>query len=179
MAKLLARVSTGLESFDRVIDGLRTGDNVVWQVDKIEDYLFFVSHYVRRALSENKRVVYMRFAQHKPLVEANDKVAVYQLDASSGFESFSTQVYNIATQEGEGVYYVFDSLSDLLSAWATDLMIGNFFMLTCPYLYQLNTLAYSHSYATATPSRLLQEFVKRRRFSSMFITLTKRFMCIH
>ena len=99
MAKLLARVSTGLESFDRVIDGLRTGDNVVWQVDKIEDYLFFVSHYVRRALSENKRVVYMRFAQHKPLVEANDKVAVYQLDASSGFESFSTQVYNIATRK--------------------------------------------------------------------------------
>jgi hypothetical protein len=159
MAKLLARVSTGLESFDRVIDGLRTGDNVVWQVDKIEDYLFFVTHYVRRALLENKRVVYMRFAQHKPLVEANDKVAVYQLDASSGFESFSTQVYNIATKEGEGVYYVFDSLSDLLSAWATDLMIGNFFMLTCPYLYQLNTLAYfalirdSHSFKTVARIR--------------------------
>ena len=96
----------------------------------------------------------MRFAQHKPLVEANDKVTVYQLDASSGFESFSTQVYNIATQEGEGVYYVFDSLSDLLSAWATDLMIGNFFMLTCPYLYQLNTVAY---FALHTRQPLLQD----------------------
>jgi hypothetical protein len=40
------------------------------------------------------------------------------------------------------VFYVFDCLSDLLSAWATDLMIGNFFRITCPYLYQLNTIAY-------------------------------------
>ncbi|MDP2911637.1 MAG: PEP/pyruvate-binding domain-containing protein, partial [Candidatus Omnitrophota bacterium] len=39
-------------------------------------------------------------------------------------------------------YYVFDCLSELLSAWATDLMIGNFFMVTCPYLYELKTVTY-------------------------------------
>ncbi len=63
-------------------------------------------------------------------------------------------MYTIITEEGEDAYYVFDCLSDLLSAWATDLMIGNFFAITCPYLYELNTIAYfallrnSHSFKT-------------------------------
>ena len=64
------------------------------------------------------------------------------------------QVHNIIRQEGRDVFYVFDCLSDLLLAWATDLMIGNFFVITCPYLFDLNTVAYfsilrnSHSFKT-------------------------------
>lgn len=37
---------------------------------------------------------------------------------------------------------IFDCLSELQSAWATDLMMGNFFQVTCPYLFELNTVAY-------------------------------------
>ena len=37
---------------------------------------------------------------------------------------------------------MFDCLSDLVLNWATDLMIGNFFVITCPYLFELNTIAY-------------------------------------
>jgi KaiC/GvpD/RAD55 family RecA-like ATPase len=159
MAKIPARVSTGLESFDSVIDGLRTGDNVVWQVDYIADYRFFVTPFVQQALSEDRKVVYLCFAQHEPLLDGDERITVYHLDAQSGFESFSSEVYNIATREGEGVFYVFDSLSDLLSAWATDLMIGNFFRIICPYLYQLNTIAYfalvrdNHSFKTVARIR--------------------------
>jgi len=159
MEKISARVSTGLEGLDKVVDGLRIGDNVVWQVDDIADYQSFVTPFVQRALSENRKVVYLRFARHEPLLEENRRITVYRLDAQSGFESFSSEVYNIATREGEGVFYVFDSLSDLLSAWATDLMIGNFFRITCPYLYQLDTVAYfallrdNHSFKTVARIR--------------------------
>ena len=38
--------------------------------------------------------------------------------------------------------YVFDCLTDLLKHWHSDLMIGNFFKATCPYLYELDTIAY-------------------------------------
>ena len=31
------RASTGIKGFDQMIDMLRMGDNVVWQVDSIED----------------------------------------------------------------------------------------------------------------------------------------------
>lgn len=136
------RRSTGLISLDKVLDSLRLGDNVVWQVDNVEDYRKFAMPFIEDAIKKDKRVVYMRFADHAPIIEENAFVQVYKLDAQDGFESFSATVHNIISEEGLGVYYVFDSLSDLLSVWATDLMIGNFFYITCPYLYELSTIAY-------------------------------------
>jgi len=140
--KTYERASTGLPSLDKVLDQLRLGDNVVWQVDRIEDYRHFVEPFVQQALAENRKIVYMRFGQHPEIVKVHPRIKVYQLDPNLGFEAFSTEVHAIAALEGEEVFYVFDCLSELLSAWATDLMIGNFFRVTCPYLYELNTIAY-------------------------------------
>ncbi len=134
--------STGIKGLDNIIKGLRAGDNVVWQIDDIEDYIDLVRPFVRQALCERKKVIYVRFASHKELLKTSDKIKRYQLDAHEGFESFATKINNIITKEGPGAYYVFDCLSGLLSAWATDLMIGNFFMVTCPYLYELKTVTY-------------------------------------
>lgn len=136
------RASTGLPGLDKVLDQLRLGDNVVWQVDSIYDYRQFVVPFVKNAVQEKRRVIYMRFGEHPPLLEKDPDIKVYHLNPHLGFEAFTTEVHSIATQEGWGAYYVFDSLSDLLSAWATDLMIGNFFRVTCPYLFELNTIAY-------------------------------------
>ncbi len=136
------RVSTGIIGLDDILHGLRLGDNVVWQVDSINDYCEFVRAFVRQALLEERRVVYMRFGQHNPILKENDGVRVCQLDAEAGFESFSSQVHRIVSEEGYQVFYVFDCLSDLLTSWATDLMTGNFFRVTCPYLYELDTVAY-------------------------------------
>jgi len=157
--KNLNRASTGLESLDTVIDNLRIGDNVVWQVDDIAGYESMVRPFVECSLQEGRNVIYMRFAQHEPLLEARSGLTIYRLDSSEGFESFATRVHEIITREGRGAYYVFDSLSDLLPAWGSDLMIGNFFMITCPYLFELDTVAYfalmrsQHCYATVARIR--------------------------
>ena len=137
-----AHVSTGWDSLDAIIDHLRRGDNVVWQVDGIDEYQKLVSLFVNKALSNKEKVVYMRFARHVPLLEERPNLTIYQLNVDNGFEYFSTQVHSIITREGRDTCYVFDSLSDLLHAWATDLMIVNFFFITCPYLFELNTIAY-------------------------------------
>jgi hypothetical protein len=148
------QASTGLTGLDTVLNHLRKGDNVVWQVDSVDDFAAFVAPFVKTALANNRKVIYMRFAGHKPLLEQTPGVQIFNLDASAGFESFSTQVHSIISDQGIGAYYVFDCLSDLLSAWATDLMIGNFFMITCPYLFELDTFAYfallrnNHSFKT-------------------------------
>jgi len=153
------RVSSGVKGLDEILSYLQSGDNVVMQVDDIDDYKSFVTPFVNTALANNERVVYMRFARHAPLLEAAGKVKIYKLNANTGFESFSTQVHNIIRQEGRDVFYVFDCLSDLLLAWATDLMIGNFFVITCPYLFELNTVAYfailrsRHSFKTVARIR--------------------------
>jgi hypothetical protein len=153
------RVSTGIPGLDNILDGLRIGDNVVWRVDNIADYRAFVTPYVRTALQDGRRVVYMRFGRHEPLVVSAPNVVTYQLDAYQGFESFASRVHAIATEEGRYAFYVFDCLSDLLSAWATDQVIGNFFQVTCPYLFELDTVAYfalmrgSHSFKTTARIR--------------------------
>lgn len=135
-------ISTGIKGLDQVITGLRAGDNVVWQIDDMKDYADLVKPFVREALKEDKKVIYMRFASHRELIKPSKEIKRYELNPDAGFETFTTKVNNIITQEGEGAYYVFDCLSELLSAWATDLMIGNFFMVTCPYLYELKTVTY-------------------------------------
>jgi hypothetical protein len=152
--KPIVWMSTGLDSLDGILDGLRIGDNVVWQVDDIADYRHYVTPYVEEAKKTGRRVVYMRFATHEPLINGDDGVKTYRLNAHRGFEHFTGQVYDIATREGPGTFYVFDCLSHLLSAWATDLMLGNFFVIICPYLFELETIAYfsllrhSHSFKT-------------------------------
>jgi hypothetical protein len=145
-------ISTGIKGLDNVITGLRAGDNVVWQIDDIGDYIELVEPFVKQALAEKKKLIYIRFASHREMVKPSKSIKRYELNASAGFETFTAKVNDIITQEGEGAYYVFDCLSELLLAWATDRMIGNFFMVTCPYLYELKTVTYfsilrnSHSF---------------------------------
>lgn len=135
-------ISTGIKGLDDILTGLRLGDNVVWQIDDINDYIDLVEPFVKQALAEKKKVIYMRFASHSELLKPDKRIKRYELNAHAGFESFATRVNNIITEEGEGAYYVFDCLSELLSAWASDLMIGDFFTITCPYLYELKTVTY-------------------------------------
>ncbi|BCR03566.1 phosphoenolpyruvate synthase [Desulfuromonas versatilis] len=136
------RVTTGYAGLDKILDGLRIGDNVVWKVDSMADYRYFVGPFVDAALREGKRVIYMRFGDHEPLLGASPSIVVHQLDPRRGFESFAARIHSILSEEGHGAFYVFDCLSDLLSAWATDYMVGNFFRVTCPYLFELDTVAY-------------------------------------
>ncbi len=151
--------STGLDHLDELLTRLQYGDNVVWQVDDIAHYKELVIPYVNRAIAEHRKIIYIRFAQHAPLLRPKPGLTIVKLDADTGFETFSTQVHQIISQQGKGAFYVFDSLSDLLTTWATDLMVGNFFTVTCPYLYELDTLAYfalirdRHSFQTVARIR--------------------------
>ncbi|MDP1732997.1 MAG: PEP/pyruvate-binding domain-containing protein [Sulfuritalea sp.] len=152
-------VSSGLPGLDAILGGLRLGDNVVWRVDSVDDYRAFVATFVAAATAAGRRVVYVRFGSHAPVLEASEVGAVYDLDALRGFESFTVRLHTILAAEGRDVFYVFDCLSDLLDAWATDGMIGNFFRVTCPYLFELDTVAHfalrrgAHSTATVDAIR--------------------------
>jgi len=152
-------VTTGFSGLDEILDGLRLGDNVVWKVDNIEDYRYFVGPYVKQALADKREVVYFRFGEHPPVVDPELAVEIVELDPREGFEPFACAVHAVATEKGIGVFYVFDCLSDLLSAWVTDHMIANFFQVTCPYLFRLDTVAYfallrnRHAHKTITRIR--------------------------
>ncbi len=133
---------TGLPALDAVLQGLRPGDNVVWQVDSLEDYAPLVLPFVARARAEGRRIVYFRFARHEPLLDEASGAEIHRISPALGFESFTDAIHDAIEAAGPGAYHVFDCLSDLAADWYSDLMLGNFFMVTCPYLFELDTVTY-------------------------------------
>lgn len=152
-----SQFSTGLPGLDRMLKGLIPGDNLVWQVDRIEDFEPFVEPYCAFARRQGRRLVYFRFAEHRPLVPEQYADATVRLETAGGFEDFLTAIHRTVREAGRGAMFVFDCLSTLAEAWYSDRMLGNFFMLTCPYVFDLESLAYfpllrnTHSFHAADP----------------------------
>ena len=135
-------MTTGLPSLDAVLKGVLPGDNIVWQVDSIDEYQELVTPYCQAAVRNGRKLVYFRYARHKALVSAEEGAEVHELDPEGGFENFIAQIHAVIEEAGPGAFYVFDCLSRLAVDWYSDQMLGNFFMLTCPYLFDLETVTY-------------------------------------
>ncbi len=136
------RILSGIPEMDAAFDNIRLGDNVVWRVSDLSQFRLFMEPYVEQAVRDRRRIVYFRFAGHEPLVADRPGVQTVCLPLSHRFETFTVDIHNIIEREGKDVFYVFDCLSDLQAAWATDLMMGNFFRVTCPFLFILDTVAF-------------------------------------
>lgn len=159
------KISTGIEGLDAALDGLRAGDNVVWQIDSLADYVYVANRFVVNIARAGKRIVYIRFGTHDEVVDAQALAASganaqkYILDAHIGFESFAVAVHRIIREEGPGVFYIFDCLTELQRFWFSDRMISNFFCLTNPYLSEMGGVGYfpimyeSHTYDTISSIR--------------------------
>jgi pyruvate,water dikinase len=164
---------SGIPALDEVLQGLRPGDNVVWQVEDLEDYAPLVAPFVARARAEGRRVVYFRFARHDPLLDASAGAEIHEISPALGFEGFTDGIHRVIEEAGPGAFHVFDCLSDLAADWYSDLMLGNFFMVTCPYLFQLDTVTYfalqaGHHAAEAvdavrSTTQILVDVFRRRR----------------
>ncbi len=138
----LPHFSTGIEDLDQVLRGILPGDNVVLQVDSVRDYLPFVLPFVADVIARGQPIIYFRFADHDALLEAGPQVELHELHPADGFEEFISEIFDVIERHGRGACYVFDCLSDLEVDWYSDRMLANFFMLTCPYLYDYDTVTY-------------------------------------
>ena len=56
-------MSTGIERLDRLLGGLRTGDNVVWEADSGSPVHTFISHLLTCEELADKKVVFVGFNQ--------------------------------------------------------------------------------------------------------------------
>lgn len=159
------RATTGLPGLDAVLHGIEPGDNIVWQVDDIAAYQELVQPYAAAACAAQRRLIYFRFAGHPPLLSGGAGVERHDLDATPSFESFVRSVHEVIEAAGRGAVYVFDSLSHLAETWCSDRALGNFFMLTCPRLWDLETATYfalhrdQHSAYALDPIRETTQFM--------------------
>lgn len=136
------RASTGHAGLDGIIDDLRLGDNVVWQVDSVADYRRAVAMWASGVRAAGHELHYLRFSQRPPVVAVGAGIRVHEVDPQVGFEVFASTVHRTLAAEGYGTYWVFDCLSDLLDVWHSDLAVLNLFQVTCPHLFELETIAY-------------------------------------
>ena len=141
-------VSTGIQGLDQAIDMLRTGDTVTWQIEDIGNYIFVATQFVVDEALTGRPMIYLRFGDHEELVPTEvlqargANIKCIRLDPTVGFETFAVQVHRIISTEPEDSFFLFDCLSDLQRYWFSDLMICNFFCLTCEFIAARGALCY-------------------------------------
>jgi hypothetical protein len=137
------RLGTGIPQLNALLQGLFPGDNLVWQIDNLREYAHFALPFARQAVETGRACVYLRFGSHPPVLPAGEPgVQVIDIDPKPGFGYFTQAVHDIITEKGGQASYVFDNLSSLVSEWATDELLADFFQVTCPYIFKLEAVAY-------------------------------------
>ncbi|RJP19516.1 MAG: phosphoenolpyruvate synthase [Candidatus Omnitrophota bacterium] len=135
-------IESGIPTLDEVLQGIRLGDNVVWQIEELDDYTYFAQPFAGKAIQNGYACVYLRFASHSSILAPQPGLTIIEVDAWAGFDYFSSEVHRIIEEKGRRCFYVFDNLSALVAKWATDELLANFFQVTCPFLFELDTVAY-------------------------------------
>ena len=161
---MLGSFTTGLPGLDQVLKGVMPGDNIVWQVDDIGDYKSLVEPYAKAARDSGRRLIYFRFASHEPLLPDDFGAEIHRPNPALGFESFVNSVHEVIEAVGMHAVYVFDCLSELAATWLADQMLGNFFVLTCPRLWDLETVTYFALYRNYHASFALNPITETTQF---------------
>ena len=136
------KTRSGIPMMDEALQHIRLGDNVVWQVPSLREFRIVAERFAEQAIADGRNLIYIRFAEHEPILLPRPGLKIERVELSHRFETFTVHIHNLIEREGYDAFYVFDCLSELEEAWATDLMMGNFFHLTCPFLFILDTVAY-------------------------------------
>ena len=68
--------TTGLPNLDRILQGIRSGDNIVWQMDAIEDFVPLADAFASSALARGERLTYFRFGEGRELVPRDSSTCV-------------------------------------------------------------------------------------------------------
>jgi KaiC/GvpD/RAD55 family RecA-like ATPase len=55
------KISSGIKSFDRLIDFFYIGDNVVWEVDSGAPYKVFLQNFIRQSFDDSQKIIYISF----------------------------------------------------------------------------------------------------------------------
>ena len=135
------KLSTGIPVIDDLIDGLRWGDNVVWQVTTALEYSWLVPPLVHDAVRTGVEIIYMHFDSYE-IPGILPHCEVITIDRTQGFDHFYRFVREVMESKGKRVYYIFDNLSLLARQWGSDESLANFFRTVCPRLFELETIAY-------------------------------------
>lgn len=135
------RIKSGIPQLDETLDNIRLGDNVVWQVSNLDEFLYFVKPFVKQAQEDNKNLIYINFGQHEPLIDMTaDDFLKLEVEKNNSETDFA-----MIERDGIKIYQWTrtSSLNLLLWKFITSLQkrVGMLFMyLTVCLIYRLHGL---------------------------------------
>jgi PAS domain S-box-containing protein len=139
-------LSTGIFSLDSVFSKIDPGDNLVWQVDDFRDYEIFVKPFVKYCLSHDFKIVYVSFngalIHVLKKIAGSRKIEIAEFSEIEDMGEYEKRLTGHIIGNGEGVMYIFDSLTVLKEIWHSDKKLSEFFEKICPVLYDMKDLAY-------------------------------------
>ena len=129
------------------------GQVVVLSLTDLSDYQALLLQILSRAKASGIPVVRFRFvpdegdAPQQPAAvpqegtQDADGITTVAVPLNHRFRHFTVAVHRAISSRQEGTLFLFDCLSDLQTAWATDLMMVNFFRVTTPLLKSRSSTA--------------------------------------
>lgn len=101
---------SGLPELDNVLHGLNDGDNIVWRLDTMEEYISFAAAFARQSVKKGKKTIYFRYGNHPPIFENEPGTEIHILTIDAGFESFANKAHEVILAAGKRSTFIFDLL---------------------------------------------------------------------
>lgn len=135
-----------------LIPGSGQGASIVFSLSDLSDFSRILPPFVQFAKEHQRKIVRIRFvpdtdsaAEISPEERHPDRsgeiMPEIPVRLNHRFRHFTESVHEQIRLQEQGSIFVFDCLSELQTAWATDLMMVNFFSVTTPLLKSLGDTA--------------------------------------
>ncbi len=129
-------------SYDEDIKDINVPQNIVWHTGSLADFKSAVLPLIDQSHKAGVRVIYIHFSSCEKMLDDKETDEIREITLSRRFEAFTVDVSNVINENGNGILYIFDSLSELQTAWATDMMMENFFTVITPMILQKSCKAF-------------------------------------
>ena len=141
-------------------------ENVIWTVMSMADFRQAVFPFAEDAQKNGRKVVYIHYSGCDMLFDGApldpDMFEVHEASLTHRFEAFTVDVYERISEGPEGgVLYLFDPLSSLQAAWATDLMMENFVSVITKVVHEKRATAF-YPLLRGNHSLMTYEHIKAR-----------------
>ncbi len=134
-----------IENLTDLVTGSTAGESIVFSLSDLSDFARILSPFLSYAEKAGKRIIHIRFVPDTDVSGNETQDLSARERRPSGLEEipvrlnhrfrhFTVAVHEAIRAQEAGCIFVFDCLSELQTAWATDLMMVNFFTVTTPLL---------------------------------------------
>ena len=109
------KIKSGIPAMDDALHCIRLGDNVVWQVSSLDEFRAVAVPFVEQAIRDGRNLLYIRFAEHEPILPEMEGLRVVHVPLSHGSRLLLSRS-TTSSKKRVSTLLCFDCLSELEAA---------------------------------------------------------------